>query len=573
MDLTRQSGALQLAADSYALQFAADRPFVYLCDSAGNRLAELFVPSSVHAEHARDDTVSLGEWQAAEAPGQVVFTLQARSSIWNAKTYRLRCQPTRFDYEVSVEGEGSLGQVEYLGGYYSGHIRWGSGFFWSGQQFQRSFTPEPNTDEAAYFAPAEGAVIDLGGVPLPGRGDWFFTPPPYCFGFETRTGWLAAGVRGRPGHNNYTELRYHGRRGSFYLSLAFDGKTKVDGVYELPAITFDFAADEYGALAAHVQALQTAGAAPPPAPRSAPVWWREPIVCGWGVQCFAASRDGGRAPDYSRQALYEDFLATLSARGICPGIVVLDDKWQATYGENHADEEKWPNLRGFVQRQHEAGRKVLLWLKAWDPEGIPAKECITNAIGLPIAVDPGNGAFEERLRAAVRHMLSPDGYDADGFKLDFTARIPSGPGLRSAGTPWGLELMKRYLGILYSESKSAKAEALMMTHTPHPYLADVLDMVRLNDINTGRNVATAMQHRARVAAIACPGAIIDTDNWPITNRAAWREYAAMQPGLGVPSLYYATHIDTTGEALEDQDYALLRETWARYRGQANLSLP
>ena len=43
-----------------------------------------------------------------------------------------------------------------------------------------------------------------------------------------------------------------------------------------------------------------------------------------------------------------------------------------------------------------------------------------------------------------------------------------------------------------------------------------------------------MTHRARVATAACPEALIDTDNWPVTDRASWREYLRVQPTLGAP---------------------------------------
>jgi len=246
-----------------------------------------------------------------------------------------------------------------------------------------------------------------------------------------------------------------------------------------------------------------------------------------------------------------------------PGTVVLDDKWQRTYGENRVDPDKWPDLAGFIQRQHEAGRRVLLWLKAWDPEGLPAEACVTNAAGMPVAADPTSPLYERLLRESVRLML--DDYGADGFKVDFTARIPSGPGLRRHGAAWGLELMKAYLGILHGEARQVKPDALIMTHTPHPYLADVVDMIRLNDINMGADVNRAMRHRAQVAALACPGAPIDTDNWPMPDLATWRAYVPLQPELGVPALYFATHIDSTGEALTEDDYRLIRETWAAYR--------
>jgi hypothetical protein len=311
-------------------------------------------------------------------------------------------------------------------------------------------------------------------------------------------------------------------------------------------------------------------------PQEKPSWWYEPIFCGWGTQFALAVRDGGHAPDYARQALYEGWLETLAQHDVLPGVVVIDDKWQATYGDNQVDCERWPDLPGFVAAQHADGKKVLLWLKAWDPEEVPHDECITNAAGFPVAVDPSNPAYEQRLRAAVRRMLGREGYDADGFKIDFTARIPSGPGMRIHGDVWGLELMKLYLGIIYDEAKKTKPDALIMTHTPHPYLADVIDMIRLNDTlemrrlhdpTFGRHVGEVMTQRARIAAIACPDAIIDTDNWPMRDRAAWREYVRLQPELGVPSLYFVSHLDLTGEPLEAGDYQLLRETWARYRSR------
>jgi hypothetical protein len=171
-------------------------------------------------------------------------------------------------------------------------------------------------------------------------------------------------------------------------------------------------------------------------------------------------------------------------------------------------------------------------------------------------------------------MVSPRGYGADGFKIDFTARIPAGPGLTLYGDTWGLELMRDYLRIVHSEARRVKPDALIMAHTPHPYLADVVDMIRLNDANHGRDtrrdINPSMTHRARLAAIACPTAIIDTDNWPMPNKAAWRAYMNLQPELGVPSLYFATHIDATGEALDAEDYRLIRDVWARYRARSNI---
>jgi hypothetical protein len=560
-------GTCQFTTDTYRLSFPSDRPFIDLQTPGGERLAELFILSSIHALHGRDDTTRIGSWEVEEEAGMTTFLLRTESSLWKKKQYRLRCHPNRFTYDVQVEGRGCLAEVNYFGGYYSGQPRWGSGFFWSGQRFRNGFNPEPNKDEAIYFSPEVNTSIDLMGVPLPGRDNWFFTPPPFCYAMQIPEGWLSLGVETRPGQNRFTEYAYHGRALGFYLSLAYDGQTTVNGVCQLPAIGFDFAGDEYAALKRHVEALSVDVLPQTTLPRepAGETWWHTPIFCGWGGQSHLASSQGGRAPEYARQEVYEQFLQTLDGVNVDPGIIVLDDKWQSTYGENYADETKWPDLHGFVARQHARGRKVLLWLKAWDPEGVPEEECIRNASCLPVGVDPSNPAFERRLRSAVKRMLSPLGYGADGFKIDFTARIPCGPNLTIFGDTWGLELMHLYLSILHSEAKRIKPEALIMAHTPHPYLQDVVDMIRLNDINGEHDVNRAMLHRYRVASIACPNTSIDTDDWPMPDRASWRAYTSLQPELGVPSLYYVTHIDSTGEALDADDYRLIRESWARYR--------
>ncbi len=564
MQISNSDGLLRVSSDAYTLTFAADRPYVYLDDANGERIAQLFIASSVFSLNGLDDTTRIGEWQASEGANEIVCALHADSSLWLSKTYRFRCAPHRFAYEIEIEGEGYLTTANYFGGYYSAQTRWGSGWCWSGHHFKRAFNPEPNADEQIYFAPTSGSVIDLTGAPLPGKASWFFTPPPFCFAFETASGWMSMGVEAQPGANRFSDFQYHGGRG-FYCSLAYDGHTKVSGSYTLPAIAFEFGASEYDVLESHCRRVRELNGFHSLSGLDKPLWWREPIWCGWGAQCYVEKVEHRFAYHFSRQDLYEQFLSALAANGVNPGSVVLDDKWQATYGANRSDEDKWHDLRGFVDAQHAQGRHVLLWIKAWSPEGLPPDECICNAAGLPIALDPTHPMLEKRLRASIRHMLSSEGYDADGFKIDFSARIPSGPGLRLHGDDWGLELLKRYLAIIYDELKRTKPDALMMTHTPHPYLADVLDMIRLNDINTGHAVVQTMTHRARVARAACPDALIDTDDWPMTDKSAWRAYTVAQPTLGVPSLYYATHIDTTCEPLTAEDYALIQETWAQYR--------
>ena len=51
----------------------------------------------------------------------------------------------------------------------------------------------------------------------------------------------------------------------------------------------------------------------------------------------------------------------------------------------------------------------------------------------------------------------------------------------------------------------------------------------------------------------------------VPDRKQWLAYMKHQVTLGVPSLYYLTHIDKTMEKIEKKDFKLVRELWGRYK--------
>jgi len=345
----------------------------------------------------------------------------------------------------------------------------------------------------------------------------------------------------------------------FSLKLDYDGRTTVDGEFATPTLVLTpNVPDPHTGLRRHRDDLATRSAAPEPLPRESPAWWREPIFCGWGAQCHLEIVEGGLARDYATQERYDGFLAHLEQHGLVPGTVVLDDKWQATYGRNEPDTAKWPDLKGWIAERHAAGQRVLLWWKAWDPEGLPPELCIRNADDAPVAVDPL--AARDEIRRSVRSMLVD--LDADGFKVDFTARTPAGRGLRTVSGTWGIALLHELLATFYAAAKEAKPDALVITHTPHPAFVDVTDMIRLNDVVGGVDLVEQMEFRAAVVRAACPELPIDTDDWRVPDKASWRAFLERKPEIGVPSLYYASHLDATGEELDEDDYAALRKVWA-----------
>ncbi|MFC4454206.1 hypothetical protein [Deinococcus sonorensis] len=581
---------LEVSSSAYVLQLDSGRPFARLCTAGGQVYAELFLAPGVNTTHGLDRTARLHPPEVTQEAGSVTLRFQLEGGLWQSKSLVLRCDASGIDSHVEVTGQGTLTDVTLFGGQYSGHLRWGSGYFSSGASFTRMFNPEPYSREHRTVPAAQSSAIDVMGTSLPGKGHWFFTPAPLMYAFRRDAGpaaaalgadqggaplpdsaaeplsavdglWLSAGIVAPVDALNFSGFHYDAQEDAFSFRLAYEGQTQVDGTFQTPTLRLAFAEDPYRAIEQHSARHAELGYTR--LDRGTPAdWWATPIQCGWGAQCAVSRLQGGRAPDHCTQANYDAFLEALTAHELHPGILVLDDKWSLHYGTCEVDRERWPDLEGWIERAHQRGQHVLLWWKAWDAEGLPPEACVLNDLGEPVTTDPTSPAYEAALRLAVRRMLLE--YGADGVKVDFSARTPSGPGLKRHGTAWGIHLLHRLLWILHDEAKRCKPDALIMTHTPNPVFADVTDMIRLNDVNTSADVIEQMTHRARVARAALPHHLIDTDNWPMPSLDAWRAYTRLQPELGIPSLYYVTHVDGDGQALTPDDYRLVRETWARH---------
>ncbi|MFC4427279.1 hypothetical protein [Deinococcus navajonensis] len=595
VSVERGGAALRVCSPAYRLTLDQDRPFARLEDAGGHVFTDLFLAPSLHTTRGLDRTARLHPPEISEEDGAVTLTFRLEGGIWTHKRLILRCDDAGIDSHVEVSGDGELTDVHLFGGHYNGQQRWGSGFFQSSAFFTRVFNPEPYKREHRTIPAAQSTAIDVMGTSLPGKAHWFFTPAPLVYAFQQElleprlalgadqggapeyheylrdelraapaSRWLSVSVVAPVDELNFTSFHYDGQETAFALRLAYEGQTRVEGQFRTPTLRLAFADDPYDAIAqnsarhaqlGHTQLDQGA----------LPEWWNTPIQCGWGAQCYLVRERGGRAPDHCTQENYDGFLAALDAHDLQPGILVLDDKWSAAYGTSEVDRVKWPDLEGWIARAHERSQRVLLWWKAWDPEGLPRDACVLNDLGEPVTADPTSPVYEAILRRAVRRMLLE--YGADGFKVDFSARTPSGPGLTRHGTAWGIQLLHRLLWILRDEAKRCKSDALVMTHTPHPVFANATDMIRLNDVNIEQDVTEQMQHRARVTRAALPYHPVDTDNWPMPSMDAWRAYTRLQPQLGIPSLYFVTHVDSDGQALTPDDYQLVRESWAQWRAR------
>ncbi len=605
MQLIHEPGRHLVRGLEYSVQLRDGALGAVLADPAGRAWSRLSLLASAHRTDLADESYDFEPLRVApvrhNGEDAVELQLRAASSAWRRKAVLLRCFDDRLELTARVEGTGTLGTVQLLGG--AALLPTGScGTFRSSVEFACLFDPAPTEPIQVVRAPFAGATLGVIGDTGPGRLHGVFAPPPLCLVLGRQPGrhptrvpggtqWLALGVVAPIDELRFVELRYVPEDGGFLLELDYDGHTAVDGAFVTPTLVLRPASDPSQALRGyrfdHVRRGYT-----PPAPARAP-WWSQPLFCGWGAQCARAAavagvRDvAGPATEFSRKDLYDQWLSELAQHDIVPGTVVIDDRWQRAYGTGEPDRGRWPGLREWIAERHAAGQRVLLWWKAWDPEGLPAAECVLTPSGVPVAADPGSPAYRARLAAIARRLVAPDGLDADGFKTDFLQRAPAGRSLRRPGAPvdavWGIAGLHTLLATLYRAAKAVKPDALVITHSPHPGFGDVTDMLRLNDVlvhDAGGAFVPAVDQlafRHAVVSATMPDHLIDTDQWPIATRDGWRDYVAAQCELGVPSLYYAEHlhfteylhyaerVDRLGDALTAADFTFLADTWRNYR--------
>ncbi|MEO3749179.1 hypothetical protein [Streptomyces sp. B6B3] len=588
------SGVVEVTAGGYRMTVAADGTSATVTGAAGGHPVTLQLPGALDRVGARDETLSATAPELDAGGPYPVVTVTRRSTAWRAAGTRIRCTPRGPELGWWVAGEGRLDEVTVLGTRAAFGGR-GGGVRPSGHAWRTLFSPNPGPPRRLLRGAGESAVIGACGDARPGRGHWFFTPAPLCLALTEQpfpddadpgtaaapAGWWTLGVGAPVAELTFTQVEYLPGDHGFRLRLAYEGHTAVAGRFETPAVLVSPGhPDPYRGLVAHRAWLDEHGWAAAPGTRTgestAPAWWSEPMFCGWGAQLARAAELGRPGPELSSRAEYDAHLAHLERHGLVPGTVVIDDKWQRAYGSWEPDPDRWPDLRGWIADRHARGQRVLLWWRAWATESVPPRLCVRTPDGVPVALDPSHPEARQRLADTIRRMLAPDGLDADGLKIDFTADTPTGHSLVRHGPAWGIALLYDQLAAIHGAAKGAKREALVVTHTPHPAFADVTDMIRLNDMlrlddpEPDAPIVPQMRYRAAVARAGCPHTPIDTDDWCAPDREQWRAYGVVKTTLGVPALYVSSRLDRTGEPLLERDYAALREQWAAWRAASGL---
>jgi myogenesis-regulating glycosidase len=146
------------------------------------------------------------------------------------------------------------------------------------------------------------------------------------------------------------------------LGLGGDGLLRLAARLPEPTIAFDLntPTPEHGLVlaldillannvpAAHALAIGVLGhptSAPPPEPIARPIWTT------WARYKMAVT-----------QADVLAFAEEIAAHDYPRSVMEIDDRWQTAYGESTWDRAKFPDPRAMIDRLHELGFKVTLWV-------------------------------------------------------------------------------------------------------------------------------------------------------------------------------------------------------------------
>ena len=532
---------------------------------------ELPIVSGLASTTEEEHLTNLEYTLHALAGGAWELDASAQSSLWSARRFVWRFLPNTIEFQQFASGHGKLGRSYFLSDGVSN--RWDNGATegraWDTTLYaDRYFSPSPNHANQFEFNSAMPQILgfSVGREPQseqdfrPERMTGLFAPPPLFLAFHMDKTWTGIGIGTTPGDYQFPALEYTGSRyagASFFVD--YMGYKTIDGEFASPVLAFTFAYDPLDALASYTAWLDRRGFSTAPTAKDVP-WHHLPIFCGWAEQTTESVPHGIAPNTMATQANYEKWLAILDQRNLPVGTVVIDDKWQQGYGTFAIDPKKWPDMKAFVAAQHAKGRHVLLWVPVAETDGLPEALCV-NAQGKCVTADVGSAAYESYLRPRIRHLVQDIGID--GFKEDWVG-APAVPGLPLTGTATGIEFVRRFQWILYSEAHKWKPDAMVETQTTNALFRESSDLIRLNDIwYATRNVADVLRLRARIAYIT-GWPLVDTDNASSTTLKDWWSYMQAQPSIGIPSLYFVTRTEATQEAPSADQWDALAGLWRSY---------
>ena len=434
-------------------------------------------------------------------------------------------------------------------------------------------------DERAGWTPQSGLKVPpreeymrlpfwsgVGGA-INGHGANAFGPPPLDLALDFPAGWLGIGLVQIPNASVMNITADGGVRINYPVATLGGISDAGSGgsfgrLVRFPELELTFGPNPYGVLASYGHLLARLDGSVDRS-HNAPLWWRRPLVDTFGQQALDRVTNAGDSSRYTA-AYVQQFARSYQQRfGVRHATLVIDATWQQNPGPRREVSDPLPGrlfggyagMRQLIDSLHRSGFKVLLWWHSWyalpgsyaDRMGVVHGGCRANPCppgSNPYGtIDPTSRGFPAYVQAVTRRLLGSGRGDlnADGLKMDYTFLMPRDGPWSDPALGIGLAASHRYFATFHHYAHLVKPSALLTASIAAPQFADAVDEIRLNDAATVGNDSSEAkwQARARVAAAAHPGALIDSDGWATDAQAAVEHFLTAAV-YGVPELDFVS---------------------------------
>lgn len=611
MDIIKNNKEISINCQTFNFKYRFNDIFFKVKFSSFTQL--FFIPSSCDTIENLDLNLYQTDLKFKENLDNFEINIYYKSTIWN-KIYIIRIYENYISYSYKLLGCGNITEMHFFEGiwekgfehdcYLTKHFNDNKKTVYqeystkSPVRFKYIFSPEPNSYNKQIIPYFNNAIIGANSDLDMYGGNFVANPGIFSFLItKNKKEWVTLGLSVAPKNNLFSEFEFFGGEG-FGLNLNYWGLTQSKGIYTSPEIIILPQPSIHFALKEYINILKKNHKVPISMGKRSVSWWNKPIICGWGYQSYLGDLFRIRSDrpkdemvyNSCTQDNYEKFINIVDNLDLPWGTLIIDARWYKDNSILLPDKEKWPNMKLFIDRLHNQGKKVLLWWGIWNPMGFKNNELITfNSInnswlhnrdgrfakfgklsdGSYLAPDITLDSVQQKLISRFSNLLSNKGIDIDGFKLDHIASLPALYGIQfpdNSAKISGIELLKYYYDFIYKETKKIKKDALIIGQSPNPYFSNSFDMLRLGDIYSKKknSVLQEMIFRKEMAKIACDDWLIDCDGWPLPSKKAAMEYLYEQTNIGVPSLYYTNNLDTTLEEIPVSYFSLLKNKWLKY---------
>ena len=354
-----------------------------------------------------------------------------------------------------------------------------------------------------------------------------FQTPPYVVAIEGDHGWWGIGTLDLPRAEDGLRVEWRDGTLTCPFLLATEPGTRPGGWTTGPRVAILPGGSKAGVLRTYLGAVEERGASrvgqasrlsgvetvperqtgeTPVLREPRPEWWSGPCYCTWGDQCYASALGKGSDLGTLNEANLGRWLGALKERGLAAPLVTLDAGW-------------WQLPKQVIRDLHAAGRHVTLWTQPhWGPDTSQQPErAIRDFDGRPMTYDANNWILDytspvvrEHMAGDFRSYVAPEGWGADGIKLDFC--YTAGPVWATHADPaWGVgeQYRARVLQFVYATIKAAKPDALVTGGTANPLFGRVEDVCRLNE----DWFDDPQVFRRRAEAVLALGEWVECDDW------------------------------------------------------------